>query len=180
MYSSIHSLISVLDGGEWSASRPGRFSPRERAPGIHWIGGWVGPRAILEAVVKRKIPSPRRESNPRTPIVQPVAKRYIDWAITAPKFCMYGRKYHTRCGRETGNYKNITLKYTTSIYSYQMLLRRHHSAGGSTSPTPTVPDKTGINNRSFLCRILYFIVHRPSGRRLPTQDNMATCHCLKR
>jgi hypothetical protein len=24
-------------------------------------------------VVKRKIPSPRRESNPRTPIVQPVA-----------------------------------------------------------------------------------------------------------
>jgi hypothetical protein len=37
----------------------------------------VGPRAILDAVVKRKIPSPRRESNPRTPIVQPVAQRYI-------------------------------------------------------------------------------------------------------
>jgi hypothetical protein len=30
----------------------------------------VGPRAILHAVVKRKITSPRRESNPRTPIVQ--------------------------------------------------------------------------------------------------------------
>jgi hypothetical protein len=29
----------------------------------------VGPGAILDAVVKRKIPSPRRESNPRTPIV---------------------------------------------------------------------------------------------------------------
>jgi hypothetical protein len=27
----------------------------------------------LEAVAKRKIPSPRRESNPKTPIVQPVA-----------------------------------------------------------------------------------------------------------
>jgi len=26
-------------------------------------------------VVKRKIPSPHRESNPRTPIVQPVAQR---------------------------------------------------------------------------------------------------------
>jgi len=35
----------------------------ERAPGTHWIGGWVGPRAFLDAVVKRKIPSPRRESN---------------------------------------------------------------------------------------------------------------------
>jgi len=30
-------------------------------------------------VVKRKIPSPRWESNPRTPIVQSVAQRYTDW-----------------------------------------------------------------------------------------------------
>jgi hypothetical protein len=48
-----------------------------------WIGGWVGPRAVLDAVVKRKIPSSRRESNPRTSIVQPVAQRYTDSAITA-------------------------------------------------------------------------------------------------
>jgi hypothetical protein len=70
-------LTSALDGGEWSASPPGHFNPRERAPGTHWIGGWVGPRAVLDTVVKKKIPSPRRESNPRTPIVQPVAQRYI-------------------------------------------------------------------------------------------------------
>jgi hypothetical protein len=38
----MHSLTSVLDGGEWSVSHPGRFTPRERAPGSHWIGGWVG------------------------------------------------------------------------------------------------------------------------------------------
>jgi hypothetical protein len=82
-YSSTHSLTSALDGGEWSASRPSRFTPRERAPCTHWIGDWVGPRAVLEAVVKRKIPSPRRESNPTTPIVQPAAQRYTDWAITA-------------------------------------------------------------------------------------------------
>jgi hypothetical protein len=36
----------------------------------------VGPRAGLDEVVKRKIPNPCRESNPRTPIVQPVAQRY--------------------------------------------------------------------------------------------------------
>jgi hypothetical protein len=77
-YSSTHSLISALDGGEWSASRPNHFTPRERAPSTHWIGGWVGPRDVLDAVVKRKIPSPRRESNPRTPVVQPVAQRYSD------------------------------------------------------------------------------------------------------
>jgi hypothetical protein len=61
----------------WSALRPGRFTPKERAPGSHWLGGWVGPSAVLGAV-KRKIPSPRRKSNPRTPIVQPVAQRYTD------------------------------------------------------------------------------------------------------
>jgi hypothetical protein len=37
-------LTSGLDGGEWSASRPGRFTPGERAPLTHWMGGWVGPR----------------------------------------------------------------------------------------------------------------------------------------
>jgi hypothetical protein len=34
------------------------------------------PEPFLDAVVKRKIPSPRRESNPRTSIVEPVAQRY--------------------------------------------------------------------------------------------------------
>jgi hypothetical protein len=47
-------LTSALVGGEWSASRPGRFIPGERVPGNHWIGGWVDPRAGLHEVEKRK------------------------------------------------------------------------------------------------------------------------------
>jgi hypothetical protein len=47
-------LTSALVTGEWSASRPGCFTARERAPGTHWIGGWVGPRAGLDGVEKRK------------------------------------------------------------------------------------------------------------------------------
>jgi hypothetical protein len=66
-------LTSALDGVQWLASCAGSFIPRERVPDTHWIGGWVGPRVVLDAVVKRKIPNPRRELNPRTPIVQPVA-----------------------------------------------------------------------------------------------------------
>jgi hypothetical protein len=66
-------LTSALDWGEWPASRPCCFTSRERAPGTHWIGGWVGPRAVLDTVVKRKIPTSRQESNPRTTIVQPMA-----------------------------------------------------------------------------------------------------------
>jgi hypothetical protein len=42
------------------------------------VGGWVGSKADLDAVVKRKIPSPCQESNPRTSIVQLVAQRYTD------------------------------------------------------------------------------------------------------
>jgi hypothetical protein len=34
-YSSMHSLTLALDGGEWSASHPGRFTPRERDLGTH-------------------------------------------------------------------------------------------------------------------------------------------------
>jgi hypothetical protein len=60
----MRSLTSKLDGGEWSPSRPGRFTTRERNPGFHWIGSRVGPRAVLDAVSKRKIPSPSRDSNP--------------------------------------------------------------------------------------------------------------------
>jgi hypothetical protein len=54
-YNSTHYLTSELDGGEWSASRLGRFNPRERVPGTHWIGGWVGHRTGLEAVVKNVV-----------------------------------------------------------------------------------------------------------------------------
>jgi hypothetical protein len=44
-----------LDLGTSSASRPGRFTPGERAPGTHWIGGWVNPRASLDEVEVEEI-----------------------------------------------------------------------------------------------------------------------------
>jgi hypothetical protein len=66
------------NGGEWSVSPPftptAALSPRETAPGNHWIGGWVGPRAGLDAVVRIKIPSPL--PGPEPLIIQSVAQRY--------------------------------------------------------------------------------------------------------
>jgi hypothetical protein len=47
-------LTSALAGDELPASRPDRFNPGEKAPGTHWIRGWVDPRAGLDDVEKRK------------------------------------------------------------------------------------------------------------------------------
>jgi hypothetical protein len=41
----------------------------------------VGSRALLDAMVKRKIPSPHQESNPRTSIVQHVASHYTEYTL---------------------------------------------------------------------------------------------------
>jgi hypothetical protein len=54
----MHSLTSVLDGGEWSASRSSNFTS-----GIHWMG----PRADLNQVWNRKILA---AAGNRTPAVQ--------------------------------------------------------------------------------------------------------------
>jgi hypothetical protein len=58
-------LTLALDGGEWSASRPCHFTPWG-ALGTHWRCSWVGRRAGLDAVEKRKILH-CRESNPGRP-----------------------------------------------------------------------------------------------------------------
>jgi hypothetical protein len=42
-------LTSAFAGSEWSAL----FTPRERLPGTHWIGGWVDSRAGLDDLKKR-------------------------------------------------------------------------------------------------------------------------------
>jgi hypothetical protein len=59
--------------GEWSTACSSHFTRRERAPSTHWIRGWGAPDPVWYTVVKRKIPSPCQESNPRTPIIQPVS-----------------------------------------------------------------------------------------------------------
>jgi hypothetical protein len=46
--------IFKLAGGEWSASRPCRFTPGEKPPVTHWIGGRVDPRTGLDDVEKER------------------------------------------------------------------------------------------------------------------------------
>jgi hypothetical protein len=65
-------LTSALDGGEWSASGPCRFTPGKGASSTHCIGGWVGPRAGMNVMEKRNISCPCREENKDPSAVHPV------------------------------------------------------------------------------------------------------------
>jgi hypothetical protein len=46
---------------------PAALTPREKTPGTHCTGGWVGPRAGLNAEARRKILCSCRGSNPDRP-----------------------------------------------------------------------------------------------------------------
>jgi hypothetical protein len=64
-------LTSTLAGGEWAASRLSR--------GTHWIGGWEGHRASLDAVDNRST-CPYQGSNPGRP--SPYPSWYTDRAVS--------------------------------------------------------------------------------------------------
>jgi hypothetical protein len=53
--------------------------PRFTPFGTHWIRGWVGPRAGLDAEARRKILCPCRGSNPDRPV-----RHYTAWATATP------------------------------------------------------------------------------------------------
>jgi hypothetical protein len=63
-------LTSHLDRDQWSASRPGRVSPRERVR-----GGRMDPRAGQDSVEERKIAFSCQESNPGLPAHRPLLYR---------------------------------------------------------------------------------------------------------
>jgi hypothetical protein len=45
------SLTSEIYSSGWTTSRSVCFTRRDGAPGTHWVGGWLGPRVSLNAVV---------------------------------------------------------------------------------------------------------------------------------
>jgi len=79
-------IISALDGSEHSASRPCRFTSC-----THSRGGWVGTRASLEAVAKRKRPYTAPAGN-QTPVVQPVGSGSVEYRNTQDQLFYYHNK----------------------------------------------------------------------------------------
>jgi hypothetical protein len=79
---SIYSLsTSALDGGEWSASSPGRALAPGKGPPVP-IGQEAGltPEPVWTQRLEEKSFHHCRGSNLDRPVVQPVARHYTDWA----------------------------------------------------------------------------------------------------
>ena len=76
-------MTAVLEGGEWSAARPGRTLP----PFYKRLGGTQGRSGRAENLVSTGI---------RFRTVQPVVSRYTDWA-TGPTATCKTTPYYRRC-----------------------------------------------------------------------------------
>jgi hypothetical protein len=81
-------LTGALVGGEWSTSRPGRFIPKEIAPGNHWIRGCEGPEPVW-TMWRGENSWPQRDLNSDSSVVKPLASRYADCIILASQTSKY-------------------------------------------------------------------------------------------
>jgi len=67
----------ALDGGEWSVSLSGLSTPRERAP-----GGWVNPRAGLDAISHSKQSTNESVNQTTYPANTPPANQSTDQQLS--------------------------------------------------------------------------------------------------
>jgi hypothetical protein len=106
IYRSTFVLSSAVAVGEWSASRPGLFTTGERAPGTHWIGGWVDPRTGPDDLEKRKF-WPYRDSNTR-PLSRPARSQSL-YRLRYPASV-------TLCSIKLINFKSLKVSKSITIY----------------------------------------------------------------
>jgi hypothetical protein len=77
-YSSYSFVTSALEGGEWSASRPGRALLPGKEPPVPTVqeAGWA-PEPVWTQRLEEKFSA---SVGDRTPAVQSVVRHRIDWA----------------------------------------------------------------------------------------------------
>jgi hypothetical protein len=107
-------------------SRP--LYSQARAPGVHWIGGWVGPRACVDAVENRKktLALPGIDPGPTSPSLYRVS--YTGSRQTYYRKVKYVKieKYRVRFNetmRKTRLSNNGTTANLEHIVSFQIGLR---------------------------------------------------------
>jgi hypothetical protein len=123
-------LTRALVGDEWSASRPCRFIPGERALCTHWIGCWVDSCAGLDDKKKWKFFTlPVLEL--RSLVVQPVVSRYTFTCYSPQVFWRMGG-YVVLCAA-IGHVKVEMLPNTPEIVSVFIIWLRCNEHGVHTA-----------------------------------------------
>ena len=137
-YNSTLSLTSALDGVGGQRHAPAALLPKEtRYP------PYVGPRAGLEGCGKSR-PPPGFE--PRT--VQPVASRYTDWAIPAPRYLQYSSELSIARLMATSDNRRSNVRDSTALWrhncttlhmSFSNLVRRFKSPVANRERPRSIP-----------------------------------------
>jgi hypothetical protein len=115
---------TILDIGtrrRWVVSFTSQWLyPRERAPGTHWIGSWVGPRAGLEAAEYIKSLPPIGN---RTPVVHPIACRpvYRKANSCSENTDFYETKFFFQCLKGTSLGHILSLSIPVHIFTCYFL-----------------------------------------------------------
>jgi hypothetical protein len=75
-YSSYSCLTAVLDGGEWSVSRPGRSLPPGKGPPVSIVqeAGWASELVWTQRLEEKSLAS----AGDRTPVIRSVDRHCID------------------------------------------------------------------------------------------------------
>jgi hypothetical protein len=147
-YSSYSFTTSVLDGGEWSASRPGRALPPGKGPRYPLDRRLGGPQSRSGHRGYRKILCPRPGSNLDRPVVQSVVRHHTYWATPPPPVRGY------TISSVTGHSVDIDLLSVNLAQIWRQYLPRN--VGTYTSTSCYYPDQHGHFQRRQNLKYQYF------------------------
>jgi hypothetical protein len=134
-------LTSALDGGDWSASRPGRFTP-----GTQCLWGCLGPTSGLETLEKRNISCPCLELNPGRPARSPSLNQ-----LSYPDSCNTVRAIESRSLKSAVH--EICCIQTSVLYCFQgkpSIGRRVNCCWPSPAKSFLVPSPAGLMTNILL------------------------------
>jgi hypothetical protein len=135
-YSSYSFSTSALDGGKWSASRPGRALALGKRPTVPIVqeAGWA-PEPVWIQRLEEKSFRLCRGSNLDRLVVQPVARHYTDWA--------------TRLTMKARMSESITWTQSFQIYAARLI-------SCSTSVSRRLSILIGFANRALVSWVQWF------------------------
>jgi len=147
-------MKAALEGGEWSAARPGRTLPtrKNRYPFYRRLGGPQGRSRRAENLVPTGI---------RSRTVQPVVNRYTDWA-TRPTHTIYNiqRKSHKKHNYQVWVYyrfRGLDIRTQKVCHSDSVLTAKAHEVYFKLSSVVETIANTYCQQQRRCLRILNYL-----------------------